>query len=85
MDVTLEQDGGGGSVEEKVSESEIDLDRNLQTGITVINNSFHHQGKGKLRGEQSRVHTVDSNGNGFGQLVAICTNKRGDFAQRVNL
>lgn len=74
-----------GSVEGKESESEIDLDRNIQTGITVINNSFHHQRKGKVRGEQSRKHTVDSDGNGFGQLVAICTNKRGDFAQRVNV
>lgn len=74
-----------GSAEGKASESEVDLDRNLQTGITVINDSFHHQRKRRVRVEQSRAHTVDSDGNGFGQLVAICTNKRGDFAQGVNL
>lgn len=69
----------------KVSESEIDLNRNLQPGITVINNSFHHSTKGKLGREQRRGRTVDGNGNGFGQLVTICTNERGDFAQRINL
>lgn len=69
----------------KASESEIVLNRILQTGITVTDNSFHHSTKGKLGGEQSRAHTVDGNGNGFGQLVTICTNERGDFAQRINL
>lgn len=83
--IPLARDGHGDSVKGKASESEIDLDKNLQTGITVINHSFHHSTKGKLGREQRRGHTVDGNGNGFGQLVTICTNERGYFAQRINL
>ena len=64
------------------------LNSSLQTGITVIDNISHHGrrrfGLGRML-ERGKRRTVDCNGNGFGQFIAVCSHERGDLAELVEL
>ena len=68
-----------------LAESECEyLNSSLQTGITVIDNVFHHEkGSSNLALCQDVRHTVDGNSNTFSQNVAICADEARDHPKLV--
>ena len=58
------------------------VNRNLQTGITVNDNESHHENN---RAQAAGERTIDCNGDTLGQGIAIGTNKRGNPCEWIDL